>query len=106
MKRVMKLYIVCWGHTGQDDDCNSKAYCGVHGVYTDKSSALKGLVECKDLQYDEIIQDEDPETLEFNKSRTRIYGSEAEEYFEIDYDFADVVNELYIKLEEVNTAED
>lgn len=106
MKRVMKLYIVCWGHAGQDDDCNSKAYCGVHGVYTDKSSALKGLVECRDTHYDEIIQDEDPETLEYNKSHTRIYGSEVEEYFEIDYDFADVVNELYIKLEEVNTAED
>ena len=106
MKRITKLYIVCGGHGGQDDDCNSKAYCGVHGVYTDKSSALKGLVECRDTHYDEIIQDEDSETLEYNKSRTRIYGSEAEEDFEIDYDFADVVNELYIKLEEVNTAED
>ena len=106
MKRLKKLYIVWWGSAGQDDDGNSKAFCGVHRVYTDKSSALKGLVECRDTHYDEIIQDEDPETLEYNKSRTRIYGSEAEEYFEIDYDFADVVNELYIKLEEVNTVED
>ncbi len=98
----MKLYIVCWGSAGQDDDCNSKAFCGVHGVYKTKADALKGLVECKDVCYDEVVQDEEPETLEYNKSRTKVYGSEAEEYFEIDYDFADVTNELYIKIEEVN----
>ena len=93
-----KLYIVCWGSAGQDDDGNSKAFCGVHGVYTSKADALKGLVECKDVSYDEVVQDEDPETLEYNKSRTRVYGSEAEEYFEIDYEFADVTNELYITI--------
>ena len=102
MKRLNKLYVVCWGSAGQDDDGNSKAFCGTHGVYLDKSAALKGLVECKDVCYDEVIQTDDPEELEYNKSRTRVYGSEAEEYFEIDYDFADVTNELYIKIDEVN----
>jgi hypothetical protein len=97
-KNMEKLYIVCWGSAGQDDDGNSKAFCGVHGVYTSKSDALRGLVECKDVCYDEVVQDEDPETLEYNKSRARVYGSEAEEYFEIDYDFADVTNELYITI--------
>jgi hypothetical protein len=95
------LYIVCWGNAGQDDDGNSKAFCGVHGVYTNKLDALKGLVECKDVCYDEVIQTDDSEELEYNKSRTRVYGSEAEEYFEIDYDFADATNEIYIRLEEV-----
>jgi hypothetical protein len=102
MKRLKKLFIVCWGSAGQDDDGNSKAFCGVHGVYTDKPAARKGLVECKDVCYDEVIQTDDPEELEYNKSRTKVYGSEAEEYFEIDYDFADVTNELYIKIDEVN----
>lgn len=100
---MKKLYIVCWGSAGQDDDGNSKAFCGVHGIYTDKPAALKGLVECKDVCYDEVIQTDDPEELEYNKSRARVYGSETEEYFEIDYDFADVTNEIYIRLEEVNT---
>jgi hypothetical protein len=95
-----KLYIVCWGSAGQDDDGNSKAFCGVHGVYTSKEDALKGLVECKDVYYDEVIQSDDPEELEYNKSRARVYGSEAEEYFEIDYDFADVTNEIYITIAE------
>ena len=42
---MKKLYIVCWGSAGQDDDGNSTAFCGVHGVYTDESAARKGLVE-------------------------------------------------------------
>lgn len=95
-----KRYIVCWGSAGQDDDGNSKAFCGVHGVYTSKTEALKGLVECKDVIYDETIQSDDPEELEYNKSRTQVYGSEWEEYFEIDYDFADVRNEIYITISE------
>ena len=102
---MKKLYIVCWGSAGQDDDGNSNAFCGVHGVYTDKSAARKGLVACKDSFYDEVIQADDPEDLEYNKSRTHVYGSEAEGYFEIDYGFADAPNELYIKIDEV-TLED
>ena len=102
---MKKLYIVCWGSASQDDDGNSNAFCGVHGVYTDKSAARKGLVECKDIFYDDVIQVDDPEDLEYNKSRTYVYGSEAEGYFEIDYDFADAPNELYIKIDEV-TLED
>lgn len=100
-----KLYVVCWGSAGQDDDGNSKAFCGVHGIYTDKDAALKGLVECKNVCYDEVVQTDDPEELEYNKSHTRVYGSEAEEYFEIDYDFADVTNELYITINEVSAEE-
>lgn len=97
---MKKIYIVCWGSAGQDDDGNSKAFCGVHGVYTSKEDALKGLVECKDVLYDEVVQSDDPEELEYNKSCARIYGSEAEEYFEIDYCFADTMNELYITITE------
>lgn len=102
---MKKLYIVCWGSAGQDDDGNSTAFCGVHGVYTDKSAARKGLVACKDSFYDEVVQADDPEDLEYNKSHTYVYGSETEGYFEIDYDFADVPNELCIKIDEV-TLED
>ena len=102
---MKKLYIVCWGSAGQDDDGNSTAFCGVHGVYTDKSAARNGLVACKDSFYDDVIQTDDPVALEYTKSRTHVYGSEAEGYFEIDYDFADAPNELYIKIDEV-TLED
>ena len=102
---MKKLYIVCWGSAGQDDDGNSTAFCGVHGVYTDESAARKGLVECKDACYSDVTQALDLEGLEYNKAHTYVYGSEAEGYFEIDYDFADVANELCIKIDEV-TLED
>ena len=98
---MKKLYIVCWGSAGQDDDGNSNAFCGVHGVYTDKSAARKGLVECKDSFYEDIIQTDDPVDLEYNKAYTRIYGSEVDGHCEIDYGFADAPNELYIKIDEV-----
>ena len=98
---MKKLYIVCWGSAGQDDDGNSSAFCGVHGVYTDESAARKGLVECKDACYSDVTQALDLEGLEYNKAHTYVYGSEAEGYFEIDYDFADVPNELCIKIDEV-----
>lgn len=95
-----RLYIVHWGSAFRDDDGNTKVYCGIHGVYSTKSAALKGFVECKDVLYDEVVQSDDPESLEFNKSRTRVYGSEADEYFEITYDFADVSSEIYITISE------
>ena len=98
---MKKLYIVGWGSAGQDDDGNSTAFCGVYGVYTDESAARNGLVACKDSFYDEVIQTDDPVDLEYNKAYTRIYGSEVDGHFEIDYGFADAPNELYIKIDEV-----
>jgi hypothetical protein len=95
---MKNMFIVHWGSASQDDDGNSKAYCGIHGVYPDIKSAQKALVECKDLMYDETIQSEDPEELEYRKSSTKVYGSVEEGYFEIDYDFADIPNELYITI--------
>lgn len=93
-----KIYIVHWGSAFSDDDGNAKAYCGIHGVYTSKAEALKGLVECKDVTYDEVVQNEEPETLQYAINNTRVYGSEAEEYFEIDYDFGAGPCEIYITI--------
>lgn len=95
-----KLYIVHWGSAFSDDRGNAKAYCGVHGVYTSKDEALKGLVECKDVTYDEVVQNEDEETLQYAIDNTKVYGSEAEEYFEIDYDFGAGPCEIHIKISE------
>lgn len=95
-----KVYIVHWGSASSDDDGNAKAYCGIHGVYTTKAAAQKGLVECKDVTYDEVVQNEDPETLEYAEQNTHVYGSEAEEYFEIDYDFGAGPCEIYITITE------
>jgi hypothetical protein len=95
-----KIYIVHWGSAFSDDDGNAKAYTGIHGVYTSKADALRGLVECKDVTYDEVVQNEDPETLEYAKQNTHVYGSYAEEYFEIDYDLGAGPCEIHITITE------
>ena len=97
---MKKLYIVHWGSSSSDDDGNAKAFCGIHGVYTSKEDAIKGLVECKDLTYDEAVQSDDPEDLEYNKVNTSVYGSVEEEYFEVDYFIGDIPCEVYIKISE------
>ena len=95
---MKNLYIVHWGSAFSDDDGNARAYTGIHGVYTSIEEAQKALVECKDITYDEIVQNEDPEELEYNKSRTKVYGSVEDGVFEIDYDFGDTSNEIYITI--------
>jgi hypothetical protein len=96
------LYIVHWGSAGSDDDGNAKAFCGVHGVYTSKSKALEGLVECKEQFYEEIVHnpDYDEEDRELAQVNCSIYGSEKEEYFELDYFIGDTPCELYITITE------
>ncbi len=91
-----KLFVVCYGSASQDDHGNSHAYSDVHGVYASKESALKGLVECKDECYNEMVND--PE--DYEERSIQVYGSEAEEYFEIDYDFCGTPCEIYIKIVE------
>ena len=101
---MKKLYVVCWGAAWVDAEGNPTTFCGSHKVYATKAEALKGLVECKDQFYDEIVNnpDYDEYDVERAKQTTHVYGSEAEEYFEIDYDWLDSTNEIQIKIDEVN----
>ena len=104
-----KLWVVCWGSGSCDDHGNAHAYTGVHGIYRSKTSALKGLVECKDAIYNDILTDIDPDG-EFPElvedTEIQIYGSEAEEYFEIDYTLGIEPCEVYVRLEEKEITED
>ena len=97
-----RLYIVHWASASSDDNGNAKAFAGVHGVYSTKSAALKGLVECKEQTYDEIINnpDYDEEDRELANVNCSIYGSEKEEYFELDYFIGDTPVEVYITISE------
>ena len=98
-----KLYIVCWGIGSCNDDGNAYAYCGIHGIYRDKESALKGLINCFDDTLEDIVTDLDPDG-EFpdlvDKADIRICGSEQEEFFEIDYIVGTEPHEVHIKIEE------
>ena len=61
-----KVYVVCWSSAGQDDDGNSKAFAGVHGVYTFEDDAKKGLEECKNDIYREITENPDYDEEDIN----------------------------------------
>lgn len=98
------MFIVCWGAASSDDRGNAHANVGVHGVYTNKLAALAGLVECKnsmieDTKKDLCFDEDSPETLE--DMDIRVYGSEQEEYFEIDYTIGTDPCEVRISIEEV-----
>ncbi len=97
-----KVYIVCWASASQDDEGNSSAYGNVHGVYRKLEDAEKGLLECKDQTYDEIINDPDFDEEERKNyiESTEVYGSVKEGYFEIDYDSWDIRNEIRIEITE------
>lgn len=96
-----RVYVVCWSSAGQDDDGNSKAYCGVHGVYAFEDDAKKGLEECKNDIYREVTEnpDYDEEDMAEVMASTKVYGSVNDDYFEIDYTMGDVPCEIYITLQ-------
>lgn len=97
---MKEIYIVCYGSASSDDDGNAKAYANVHGVYAFLDDAKKGLEECKNECYDEIVNnpDYDEEAREYEKAHTQVYGSVNDDYFEIDYTLGDTPCELYINL--------
>jgi hypothetical protein len=99
---MKKVYIVCWGSAGQDDAGNAKAYSNVHGVYAFLDDAKKGLEECKDERYNEIVNnpDYDEEDRELAEVNTSVYGSVNDDYFEIDYFIGDTPCEIYINIVE------
>lgn len=103
MEKIMeKVYVVCWGSASSDDDGNANAYSNVHGVYLSKDEAIKGLEECKDDCYNDIVNnpDYDEEERELAEVNASVYGSIKDEYFEIDYFIGDTSCELYITLVE------
>ena len=97
-----KVYIVCYGSASSDDDGNARAYGNVHGVYLNLDDAKKGLEECKNECYDEIVNnpDFDDEDREYAEVNTSVYGSTNDDYFELDYFIGDTPCEIYIQLVE------
>lgn len=100
------LWVVTWGTScmeGPEDEATADAFCGCVGIFVDKETALKNMTAYKnrftaelisDLDEDDVTRDEITETLE-------VYGSEQEEYYEIDYNIFGRSYECYIRLEEM-----
>ena len=95
----MEIYAVVWSTGSCDDHGNAKSFNGLQGIYKSDAAAKKALVECKDEVYQEALEDlaGDEDTLEF-EDKVRVYGSENEGYFEIDYTLGTEPVEIYIQI--------
>ena len=99
---IKKIWVVSWARALGGDETQVDAYAGTEGAYTEFGDALKALTKCKDELisgiYEGIEDPEDKDQLEI-----QVYGSEHEEYYEIDYTAPDdTLIEFYIGLQEVN----
>ena len=97
-----KIYLVIWGSARPDDRGAASAYCGCDGAFFDKQEALKALTAEKDAYIKSILDDaEDEEMREEYEGSIQVYGSEHEEYYEIDFTIDDDTSEHYIRISEV-----
>lgn len=96
----MLVFNVVWGRGAYTEDNTVNTYAGVHGTYFAEADAKKGLEECKQEFFDEVLNnpdlsDDDKESFRHN---VQVYGSVNDDYFEIDYTVDDRPVEIYIQL--------
>lgn len=95
------MYIVCWGASSCDDHGCAHANVGIHGVYSTRPAARLALVECKDQIIDDTRNDLDPDcecSYLVDELGIKVYGSEEEEYFDIDYTIGTDSCEVHITI--------
>ena len=100
---MANMYIVCWGSASCDDHGNAHANAGIYDIYSTLNGAKYGLTACKDEMIADTKKDLDPDG-EFpellDELDIQVYGSEAEEYYEIDYTIGTDPCEVHIKIVE------
>ena len=104
MEKTNVVYTVTWGQASSGGrESLHDAFCGCDGVFTDKEKALKKMTAFKDEFIEHLLDDKDldEEELQILKNSIGVYGSEKEEYYEVDYPSYDDVNEIYIKIDEI-----
>ena len=82
------MFIVHWSCGSCDDHGTAHANVGIYDVYSTKAGAKYGLTACKDEMIQDTANDLDPDG-EFpellDDLDIEVSGSEAEEYYEINY---------------------
>ena len=97
-----KLYVVTWGTASVTDEGAGSAYCGCVGCFTDRTAALGEMTKYKDSYVKSLIEDvEDEEEREEIENSIKVYGSETEEYYEVDFTITDSASEHFIRIEEI-----
>lgn len=100
-----KLYVVTWGTAcmeGPEDEATADAFCGCVGIFSNELEAKRQMTAYKDDFIYELTEDldEDDATREEIEGTLEVYGSEKEEYYEIDYNIFGKSYECYVRLEE------
>lgn len=96
-----KLYLIIWGTANVDDHGAASTYCGCEKYFYSKTKALKALTEYKDAFVKSLFEDADEDERAYIEDTLYIYGSEQEEYYEIDYTIYDCPSEHYVRLQEI-----
>lgn len=97
-----KIYLIIWGSAYADDRGACNAYCGCENYFYNKERALKALTKCKDEYVEGLLEDaEDEEERKELENYITVYGSESEEYYEIDCELFDIPSEHHIRLQEI-----
>jgi hypothetical protein len=93
----VEVLTVVWSTGSCDDHGSAHSFAGVHGTYKSDESAKRGLEECKNEIYEDVLNDLDPDN-EFSDIRdeVKVYGSVEDGYFEIDYTIGTDPVEAYI----------
>lgn len=101
---INKVWIVSWARALGGDGMPVDAHAGSDGVYLNKEQALKALTKSKDEWISLIYENtEEAEDKDLISKSLQIYGSEAEEFYEIDYTAPDdSLVEVYITLQEAD----
>lgn len=101
---MKKIWVVSWARALGGNETPVDAYAGTEGAYTSFGDALKAMTHCKDEFLKEIIAAvEDSRDREVLEAGLRVYGSEREEYYEIDYTNPNNLPiEIYISVRETN----
>jgi hypothetical protein len=108
-----KLYVVTYGAATYGEGpvdiegIRLDANCGCVGIFLNKEDAQKEMTKFKDSLLDEITKnhkdsyDDESYSLALTQ-KTQVYGSESEEYYEIDYviDFTYNYAQYFIRIEE------
>ena len=98
-----KVYIICWARAMGGDGIPTDASAGSDGVYINREQALKALTKSKDEWISVIYDAEEVEDKDLISKSLQVYGSEAEEFYEIDYTAPDDTSvEIHITLQEAD----
>jgi hypothetical protein len=105
----MKFFVVTFGTAKHSEGPYEElldAYCSCVGVFTDKTKALKEMTTYKDTFISDLIEDyknayDDEEDADELIDMIKTYGSETDDYYEIDFvDQLGRHEQCYIHVEE------